>query len=198
MTTTEQYLAPGEDYQFRFPLAKDLYDTIPEIRDDLTARAGKEETLDYIRKLLGSPIAEEAITFCAYLLPKREAVWWAFQCLKTLPEALGEHDHHMLELAENWVRNPGEDSRYRVLSPAMDAEQKTPGTWVALAAGWSGGSMLEPSQPAVEPPAYLTPRAINAAILSSLAWVHAQHRQEAIEQFVSYALKLSQRRPDQG
>ena len=50
----------------------------------------------------------------------------------------------MLALAESWVRYPEEDERCAVLDAGMAGTAKTPGVWVALAAGWSGGSMLPP------------------------------------------------------
>ena len=41
---------------------------------------------------------EEAITFCAYLLPGRAAVWWAHECLSQLAELLGDRDLELLAL----------------------------------------------------------------------------------------------------
>ncbi len=194
--TTVNHKPVGEGrYQFRFATAQDLYQHIPEISDDMTAKLDDKAILDYVNQLIGSPTAEEAITFCSYLLPAREAVWWAYQCLKSLPDGLTDLDYEMLDLAEIWVRNPDDVIRYKALNAAITVEAKSPGTWVALGAGWSGGSMVEAGAVDVETPSYLTPRAVNAAILSVLAVVNAADRQETIEQFVGYALRLSEARP---
>ena len=107
---------------------------------------------------------KDGITFCSYLLPQREAVWWAHQCLDGVLELLSPEDQDMLALAESWVRYPEEDQRCAVLDAGMAAPTKTPGVWVALAAGWSGGSMLPRDAVApVEAPPYLTAKAVNAA-----------------------------------
>ena len=54
---------------------------------------------------------------------------------------LDEQDREMLRLAEDWVRDPEEDRRYAALEAAMGTQVKTPGVWIAFAAGWSGGSI---------------------------------------------------------
>ncbi|TIW09783.1 MAG: hypothetical protein E5V81_30335, partial [Mesorhizobium sp.] len=40
------------------------------------------------RALLAGRVPEEAVTFCAYLLPERAAVWWGHECLSHLAELL--------------------------------------------------------------------------------------------------------------
>ena len=63
---------------------------------------------------------------------------------------------------------PDEERRNHALEQGMASPTKTPGVWLALAAGWSGGSMMGPDAPPVPPPPYLTARAVNAGVLSVL------------------------------
>lgn len=187
--------AAGETRKnLRFEVATELYRAIPEIEEDVTARPDGHSSVDFITALAASPTPEEAITYCAYVLPRRFSVWWGHECLKKIDDTLGEIDRQMLELAAAWVGALDEDSRYRALDAAMATKSKTPGVWVALAAGWSSGSMVGPDLPPVPPPPYLTARAVNAGILSALARIDYEHRDEHLQRFVRMALLLAQER----
>ena len=78
------------------------------------------------------------------------------------------------------------------LEQGMASPTKTPGVWIALAAGWSGGSMVGPDAMPVAPPPYLTARAVNAGVLSVLARVdrRAGPRRSA---FVDMGIRLAMR-----
>ena len=99
----------------------------------------------------------------------------------------------MLTLAESWVRYPEEDQRCAVLDAGMAAPTKTPGVWIALAAGWSGGSMIGPDSMPVTPPPYLTAKAVNAGVLGVLARVDRKERASTLGRFVDMGIRLATR-----
>lgn len=177
--------------KLRFNLAQDLFEAFPIIRDDISAEPSDKPSLEYLSELLVSATPENAITFCAYLLPRREAVWWGHQCLSQIPETLLPVDDEHMQLAENWVRQPEEHERVLALNAAMETDPKTPGVWIALAAGWSGGSMVEESMSPVPPPPYLTAKAINAGILGALASMDTLSRSKALKEFVDMGAQLA-------
>ncbi|MYZ50332.1 DUF6931 family protein [Propylenella binzhouense] len=177
-------------YRLRFSTAAELFEAFPAARDDMRAEPDDRPILEFLRGLANGPTPEEAITFAAYLLPRREAVWWAHQCLRQVPDALTAQDQEMLAAAEAWVREPEEALRRAALDRAMAASGKTPGVWVALAAGWSGGSMT-PEAPGTVAPPFLTPRAVNAAVLGILARVARPYREETLNAFVTMAVRLT-------
>lgn len=189
---TESTDAAAKRKNLRFEVAQELYDAIPEIEEDVTARPNGHSSVDFIGALAKSETPEEAITYCAYVLPRRFAVWWGHECLRKIDDTLDETDRKMLELAASWVSDPEEDSRYRALDAALEARVKSPGVWVALGAGWSSGSMAGPDLPPVPPPPYLTARAVNAGILSALARIGVDHRDEHLQRFVRMALLLTE------
>lgn len=174
-----------------FSYAKDLFDAFVTAGDDILARPKGETPLEFIAALARSPTPEEAITFSAYLLPRRKAVWWGHECARSLAHLLTEQDLQMLALAEAWVREPEEEQRLRALDTGMACPSKTPGVWIALAAGWSGGSMSGPGLPPVPPPPHLTPRAVNAGVLGALARVDNGHRAATLKTFVDMAVGLT-------
>lgn len=177
---------------FRFETARELFEQIPEAEEDLTMAPGDHDVVAYIHLLTQSPTPEEAIACCAYLLPRRYCVWWGHECLGQIDETLDDTDRDMLRLAADWVGSPKEDERYTALDAALEAKSKTPGVWVALGAGWAGGSMVGPDLPPVPPAPYLTARAINAAVLSGLARGDVMQRQEILERFVRMAIRLGE------
>jgi hypothetical protein len=176
--------------RLRFNTARDLFDAFPEAAEDISAEPGDQPSMDYLNALLDSPTPENAVTFCAYLLPRREAVWWGHQCLHRIPDAMEPSDFAMLDLAEDWVREPDEERRQAALGAALQTKPSTPAVWIAFAAGWSGGSMLDASDPAVPPPAHLTAKAVNAGILSLLARVDQSQRAATLRAFVEMGIQL--------
>lgn len=176
--------------RLRFSTARDLFEAFPVALEDMAARPSERGSLEFVKDLAAGPTPEEAVTFSAYLLGTREAVWWGHQCLHMIPDKLGPDDLRMLVLAEDWVRRPEEPQRAAALEGAMACERKTPGVWIALAAGWSGGSMMGPDKIPVAPPPYLTAKAINAGVLSGLARVDRAARAATLKAFVDMGIRL--------
>lgn len=176
-----------------FAHAKDLFDEIPAAAEDILARPNGESSLEFFAALATRPTPEEAITFGAYLLPRRKSVWWGHECVRSLIHLLTDQDLRMLQLAEGWVREPEEAQRLTAMNEGMAARNKSPGVWIALAAAWSGGSMADSSLPKIPPPPYLTARAVNAGILGALARVDIKHRATTLKHFVDMGVELASR-----
>src|ERR1700754_4396964 len=109
-----------------FEQAKDLFEAFPTVSEDMVARPEGQLSLAWFAQLLVSPVPEEAITFGAYLLPRRRAVWWGHRCVVSIIHLLTDQDLRMLQLAEAWVREPEEDQRNIALEEGMAARNKTP------------------------------------------------------------------------
>ena len=183
-------MADDHKYRIRFPTAAEVFEAQPEVAEDMVARPNGEGPVPFVRTLLDSETPEEAITFSAYLLAIREAVWMGHECLMHVRSTLGESDVEMLRLAEAWVRSPDEETRNAALEAGMRQSPKSPGSWIALAAGWSSGSMLPPDQQAVVPLGCLVPRAVNAGVLSALARLDASVREKTLKDFVEIGLTI--------
>ena len=126
----------------RFFAAEEVFKAFPTARVDIKAKPSDESPIAYLRGLANGPTPDDAIAFCAYLLPRREAVWWASQCVRALIGQPTEDDETALTAAEEWVREPEDPQRRRVLEIGLAADRSAASTWVALAAGWSGGPMI--------------------------------------------------------
>src|SRR5229473_3186356 len=71
----------------RFATARALYETFPEVSEQIKVAPTDQFPIDFLKDLVSKDKLDEAVAFCAYLLPRREAVWWACTCARA---SLGE------------------------------------------------------------------------------------------------------------
>ncbi len=137
--------------RIRFASAHSVFEAFPDLSYVATRPANDIDPLDHARALSTSSRPSNSVLFISHLLPRREAVWWAIQCVRALTG--GEADDEALRAAETWVRTPEDDNRRAALGIASDADRRKPTTWLAFAAGWSGGSLLAAGSKARSAPA---------------------------------------------
>jgi hypothetical protein len=153
--------------RIRFSSAYSVFEAFPDLSYVASRPANDIDPVAHARALSTSSRPNDAILFISHLLPRREAVWWAIQCVRALvgDEAADE----ALRAAETWVRTPEDDNRRAALGFANDADRRKPTTWLAFAAGWSGGSLLPADQKPVPPPPGACAMAANTAIMLAVA-----------------------------
>jgi len=176
--------------RLRFTSALQVFEAFPKAYEDIEQKPADVHPLTFLRQLQQSQTPEDAIGFCAYLLPKREAVGWACQSIRSMNGKLDDDANRLLGIAEDWFRAPQEENRRVALDAGMAAVSSGPPAWVALAAGWSGGSLApEPNQP-VPPAPHLTAQTVRAAILTSLALVPVKQRREHLAAAVQAVVRM--------
>jgi hypothetical protein len=176
----------------RFKTARDLFAACPAASQDMTAIPTDQPSLEFCRSLLAGRIPEEAITFCAYLLPGRAAVWWAHECLGELAEVLDAQDGDLLAAVRDWVSEPGESRRLAALDMAKAAQAMTPAVWIALAAGSDETSPLAMRMPGAAGRQWLfAARAVNTGILAGLARVAPADREPVLTAFADMGMELA-------
>jgi hypothetical protein len=174
----------------RFSTARQVFDAFSTAARDIQTPPTADEPLIFLRSLLDGPTPEDAVSFCAYLLPRREAVWWACQCLRQIEGQMSPVEEQLIDKAEGWVKDPDEPARQAAAEAADSAPRQSPATWVAFGAAWSGGSISGPGNPPVPPPPYATAQAVRAAVLTALAKVDWRERRNYLNASVMTALKL--------
>lgn len=148
----------------RFATARALFETFPPSVTGIAAAPTDEPPVTFLRKLADAAKFQDGVAFCAYLLPRREAVWWACGCARTLLGDIAQARAACLLAAEAWVYEPDDAHRQAALQLGTKSDSNDPLTWLALAAGWSGGMLSSnPQVPAPVPP-YMTARAARVAI----------------------------------
>ena len=174
----------------------------PTVARDMRALPTEQRSIEFCRGLLAGRVPEEAITFCAYLLPDRAAVWWAHECLSHLSELLDGTDHELLAYVRDWVGEPDSPHHRAAVSQAWATPPTTPGAWIALAAGWrdnvvvGGGFVVGGSVVGAAAPTGLQPlpaaHAVNAGVLAGLARVALADRFAVLSAFVEMGLQMAE------
>ncbi len=173
----------------RFDTPKQLYDEMPQLRELIELRPTEEETaLDFLNRLASSATPEDAITFTAFAVQPKIAVWWGYECLRNLRSDFSAVDRQLLEMVARWSANGGTALRYQIMQTALFAENRTAAVMLGLAAGWSG-AQIAPNDPAPVPPGR-TPRAISSAVLSALAQCHLANRPHHLRKLVTISEAL--------
>ena len=175
----------------RFTNAQEVFDLFPAARDDIEAPPTDAGPLDYLERLAAGPTPNDAISFCAYLLPRREAVWWACRCMRALVPARTDDEDAALQMAEAWVEETEESRRRAALRLGMDGDKTMAAIWTALAAGWSGGSLAPDSEAVIPIQPHMTARACRAAVLIALGPVPRKERQAKIRACLDSAIQIA-------
>ncbi|MGL4291753.1 MAG: DUF6931 family protein [Phreatobacter sp.] len=177
--------------KLRFATARDVFDAFPTIVDDMLATPTERDPLAFLAELAAGPTPEDAISFCAYMLPRRDAVWWACRCARTLARDQAAVEDEALVAAETWVRDPNEERRTQAMSVGNTANRTLPTTWAALAAAWSGGNLSVGEHPGAPAPPHLTAKATRACVLMALARVPATERRAKLRSCIEGGIRLA-------
>lgn len=175
----------------RFATARDVFEAFPAAYEDIDAEPDEAAPEAFLQRLAGSATPEDALTFCAYLLPRREAVWWGCGCVRGLAlDRAATEAEPSFRAAEAWVVEPNDARRREALRIGGEAATGLPSTWLAFAAGWSGGDMLGGDGPPVPAPPHLTAKAVRAAVLIALSRVPTPNRPGKLRLCVDGGLRL--------
>jgi hypothetical protein len=151
---------------------------------------------DFLAALVEQGLLEDAVTFMACALPKREAVWWGYLCARESGhgEAPSNADAAALAAALAWVTEPTDVNRRAAKDAADATEYSTPAGLVAFAAFLSGGSLAPPDVQAVAPEEHLTAQVIRSAVMVAAVIHEPQEAEAHYRAFLKFALDVAQRR----
>jgi hypothetical protein len=178
----------------RFATAQALFETFPELSQKISAGPSQQFPTEFLQSLVAAGKIEDAVTFCSYLLPRREAVWWACGCARvSLGHIAGDCAAGLLA-AEAWVEEPDDTRRQAALDIGTRGHCDDPLTWVALAAGWTGGFLVSGPQHSIPMPQHMTARATRTAILISALGVKRDQRPAYLHACVADGTRLAEQR----
>jgi hypothetical protein len=143
--------------------------TYLEFAEDVSTPAATVKSSD---ELITQMAAEgkylDALRLRAYLLTKREAVWWGYLCVRDdLDQPLPKPQIAALEAAAAWVGEPDEKNRRAAEERAAALKYSGVGATLALSAFWSDGSIAPEGNPEVRPDERLTSQGVAAALIAA-------------------------------
>ena len=150
----------------RFSRSADVFEAFPMLARFAAPPPDDIDPLGDVRRRLATRRPLEAIALLAHTLPRREAVWWASRAVAALQGAAGQDE--CARAAEAWVRAPDEPNRLQALALGLAAAQERPTTWLALAAGRSGGNVAPPDHPPAPAAPEACAQAVSAAVTLAL------------------------------
>jgi hypothetical protein len=174
----------------RFTTASDVFAAFPTARQDISAGPSDEEVLDFLDALVAKRQWRDAVSYCAYLLPRREAVAWACRCVRYTDGEPESKDEVALEAAEAWVADPLEESRVAALAVGLKGDRERAATWAALAAGWSGGNFFLSENRFGHPPRHATAKAVLAAVMFAAMALGRSREPENFATFVEFCREM--------
>jgi hypothetical protein len=149
---------------------------------------------EYLAALVEEEHMADAVKFLAHLLPRREAVWWAWMCAKKgLGKAPLKEEHSALSATERWIAEPTDEYRRAALDAANAATLESPAGCAALAAFLTGGSLAPPGMAEVPPPRYAAAKAVFGSLVFSAVVVEPEKAPEKFRKFLNYGLELADR-----
>jgi hypothetical protein len=178
--------------QIRFATARDVFDSFVVAPRTISVPPTDELPLDFLRGLVAKGKLEDALAFCGYLLPRREAVWWGCRSARMLLGDAVKNDAQGLTIAETWVGDPNVEHRRAADEFGKTADKDQPLTWLALAAAWSGGTLSMEGAPAIAPPPELSGHAVRVAILLSARHLAPAERNTKLAACVDDAARLAE------
>lgn len=134
----------------------------------------------------------DAVRLLAHALPKREVVWWACACTRTVFPEPTPQAARALQSAEKWCADPSEANRRAAEAAAEAAALHTPAGCAAIAAFWSSGSLGPPNTPVVPPGETLTAQAAANAVLMAAVIVEPHKAAARYAQFLALGAALGE------
>jgi hypothetical protein len=149
---------------------------------------------EFLTSLAEGGLYPDALKFLAHLLPRREAVWWAWMCAKReAPADMPSQIEMALKATEKWIAEPTDEHRRAAMKAAEAATYETAAGCAALAAFLSAGSMAPPNVDEVPPPRFATARAVFGSLVMAAVAVQPERSQERFRKFLGYGMELADR-----
>ena len=136
----------------------------------------------------------EALKFLAHLLPRREAVWWAWMCArKEGGESVPPVEREALEATERWIGEPTDEHRRAAMRAAEAATFGTPAGCAARAVFLSGGSLAPPGVAETPPSRFAAAKAVFGSLVFSAVSSDPESAPQRYRRFLAYGLELADR-----
>ncbi len=182
---------PQADRGFTGDTAEQIFKRY-RLEKEISFAPGEDESPEaYARRLQRTSEENDCLLFLAYALPKRCAVWWLIHCIRAAESLKSDADIPMLQLAEDWVRQPSDDARRKAMQMAESLEMESPAAWAGVSAFWSHGSMAPPNAPDVPAPDHLTGKAVTGGAILATVLKTPENAAERRQLFTEIAIRIA-------
>jgi len=166
-----------------------------ELEDDVVALLGDgEQPRAFIDALVAAENHAAAVTFLAYALDKRPAVWWAWVCARRAHgDTPGPVIQAVLDAAKVWIADPSDANRRTVMARAEAADFGTPAGCAGLAAFLCGDSLAPPEAEPVPPGEFMAARAIAGCVILAAVIDPPEQATERYQEYLRQGLEVAEK-----
>ncbi len=119
----------------------------------------------FLETLIEKKLYDDAAMLMAHAMPKREAIWWACQCVRLgAGDKLSPQSSDLIAAAEEWVAKPSDEQRRKAFEKAEAANFDPPAGFLGMAVFFSSGSLSLPNLPPVPPKDHLSAGMVGNAV----------------------------------
>jgi len=119
----------------------------------------------FLEVLIEKKMHDDAVMLMAHAMPKREAIWWACQCVRIAKgDALPPPAGALIAEAEAWVAKPTDEQRRKTFEKAEGMNFDPPAGFIGMAVFFSSGSLSLPNLPPVPPKEHLSAGMVGNAV----------------------------------
>jgi hypothetical protein len=173
----------------------DLEDFCLEIGIGRTAKLYLHPELtprQYFARLLVHNEPGDAVRIQVFSLPKREAVWWACLCLRSVVDPMRKPKQaEALKAVVRWVLNPNEENRQAAGKAGKAATFGTPVGAIAMSVFFSGGSIMPPGEKEIPPDPLLTANILTGTIPGLIAEVPPEKAKPTLLSFIALGISVA-------
>ncbi len=176
-----------------FPNAADVWKRYePEEEASSCQREGMSPEA-YLESLAEVELWSEAVKFLTQALPKRDAIAWACQCVRSVSVTeMSPAAQAALQAVEAWLADSTEARRRTAHAAAKTVGFDSPAGCVALGVFFSGGSLGPPSLDHAIPPANdLTGKALAGALLIAAVITEPENAPIKLQGFIEQGLQFA-------
>jgi hypothetical protein len=155
------------------------------LRPEITPR-------QYLARLLVHDEPGDAVRFIVHSLPRREAVWWACLCLRSVADPMRKPKQaEALKAVVRWVLDPSEEHRRAAGKAGKAATFGVPVGAIAMSAFFSGGSILPPDEKEIPPDPLLTANFLTGTIPGLIAEVPPEKAKPTLLSFIALGIGVA-------
>jgi len=148
----------------------------------------------WLEKLVATGLYEDAVGFIAHVLPRREAVWWAWTCAGAVAgEQPSASDAAVLEATRLWIIQPTDENRRTAMTAAEATDFETPAGIAGFAAFLCGDTIAPPEAPPTPPDHGAAAKAI-AACVNIAATADAGQVPAKFREFLQKGIEMADKR----
>jgi hypothetical protein len=146
----------------------------------------------YVEALVAAGLLEDAVRATAFLLPRREAIWWAARCVRSVPAAVTDPKASAaLAATEKWAAEPTDPHRRTAFVAAEAVGFGTPAGALGAAVFFAEGSLAPPKQAAVPAAPHLAPTTAANAVRLAAVIVEPERAADRLRQFVALGAEVA-------